>query len=163
MRENREVLSRAFWEIYGLQFLCSALALLVYLCYAWMETPVYRLVALIQGIYVFSGMLDISWLFFGVEKFKITVTRNIVIRVIDLLCVFVFVKERSDLWKYALIMTLGTLCSQGYLWFYLRKLVDWRRPKLSALKKHILPELILFIPIIAVSLYTMMDKVMLGR
>ena len=122
VRENREVLSRAFWEIYGLQFLCSALALLVYLCYAWMETPVYRLVALIQGIYVFSGMLDISWLFFGVEKFKITVTRNIVIRVIDLLCVFVFVKERSDLWKYALIMTLGTLCSQGYLWFYLRKL-----------------------------------------
>ncbi len=163
VRENRTVLSRVFWEIYGLQFLCSALALLVYICYALTEDSVYRLVALIQGIYVFSGMLDISWLFFGVEKFKITVTRNIVIRVIDLLCVFIFVKERSDLWKYALIMTLGTLCSQGYLWLYVRKLVDWYRPKFCALKKHIIPELILFIPIIAVSLYTMMDKVMLGQ
>ena len=92
VRENRTVLSRVFWEIYGLQFLCSVLALIVYICYALTEDSVYRLVALIQGIYVFSGMLDISWLFFGVEKFKITVTRNIVIRVIDLLCVFIFVK-----------------------------------------------------------------------
>ena len=163
VRENRTVLSRVFWEIYGLQFLCSALALIVYICYALTEDSVYRLVALIQGIYVFSGMLDISWLFFGVEKFKITFTRNNVNRVIDIRFVFIFLKERSDLWKYALIMTLGTLCSQGYLWLYVRKLVDWYRPKLCALKKHIIPELILFIPIIAVSLYTMMDKVMLGQ
>ena len=101
--------------------------------------------------------------FFGVEKFKITVTRNIVIRVIDLLCVFVFVKERSDLWKYALIMTLGTLCSQGYLWLYLRKLVDWRRPKIQRLEKAYSAGTDTFYPNYSREPYTMMDNVMLGQ
>lgn len=163
VRDDKKKLTRVFWEIYGLQFICSVLAMVVYLGYVLIVETEYQIIALIQGIYVFSGLLDISWLFFGVEKFKITVTRNIVIRLIDLACVFIFVRTRGDLWKYALIMTLGTLCSQGYLWFYVRRLVGWYRPKLVDLKKHIVPELILFIPIIAVSLYTMMDKVMLGQ
>lgn len=163
VRDDKKKLTRVFWEIYGLQFICSVLAMVVYLGYVLIVETEYQIIALIQGIYVFSGLLDISWLFFGVEKFKITVTRNIVIRLIDLACVFIFVRTRGDLWKYALIMTLGTLCSQGYLWFYVRRLVGWYRPKLVDLKKHIVPELILFIPIISVSLYTMMDKVMLGQ
>lgn len=163
VRDDKKMLTRVFWEIYGLQFMCSVLAMVVYLGYVLIVEIEYQIIALIQGIYVFSGLLDISWLFFGVEKFKITVTRNIVIRLIDLACVFIFVRTRGDLWKYALIMTLGTLCSQGYLWFYVRRLVGWYLPKLVELKKHIVPELILFIPIIAVSLYTMMDKVMLGQ
>lgn len=163
VRDDKKMLTRVFWEIYGLQFMCSVLAMVVYLGYVLIVEIEYQIIALIQGIYVFSGLLDISWLFFGVEKFKITVTRNIVIRLIDLACVFIFVRTRGDLWKYALIMTLGTLCSQGYLWFYVRRLVGWYQPKLVELKKHIVPELILFIPIIAVSLYTMMDKVMLGQ
>lgn len=163
VRDDKKKLTRVFWEIYGLQFICSVLAMVVYLGYVLIVETEYQIIALIQGIYVFSGLLDISWLFFGVEKFKITVTRNIVIRLINLACVFIFVRTRGDLWKYALIMALGTLCSQGYLWFYVRRLVGWYRPKLVDLKKHIVPELILFIPIIAVSLYTMMDKVMLGQ
>ena len=162
VRDSRKLLSRTFWEIYGLQFLCSAVVLAVYLIYILAFVREYRLIALIQGIYVLSGLLDISWLFFGVEQFRITVTRNIVIRLINLGCIFLLVKDRGDLWIYTLIMTMGIALSQGYLWLYIRQIVDWYRPKLRDLRRHVLPELILFVPIIAVSLYTMMDKVMLG-
>lgn len=41
--------------------------------------------------------------------------------------------------------------------------MDWYRPKAADMMKHLRSELILFIPIIAVSLYKMMDKIMLGR
>lgn len=162
LRDDRTALSRIFWEIYGLQFITSAVSLLVYIVYIIFFAKEFRLIALIQGIYVASGFLDISWLFFGLEKFRITVTRNIVIRLLNLACIFLFVRTREDLWIYTLIMAFGTICSQGYLWFYIRKAVDWYRPGLASLKKHILPETALFIPVIAVSLYTMMDKVMLG-
>ena len=162
VRDSRQLLSRTFWEIYGLQFLCSAVVLAFYLIYILAFVRENRLIALIQGIYVLSGLLDISWLFFGVEQFRITVTRNIVIRLINLACIFLLVKDRGDLWIYTLIMTLGIALSQGYLWLYIRRIVDWYRPKLRDLRRHVLPELILFVPIIAVSLYTMMDKVMLG-
>ena len=162
VRDSRQLLSRTFWEIYGLQFLCSAVVLAFYLIYILAFVRENRIIALIQGIYVLSGLLDISWLFFGVEQFRITVTRNIVIRLINLACIFLLVKDRGDLWIYTLIMTLGIALSQGYLWLYIRRIVDWYRPKLRDLRRHVLPELILFVPIIAVSLYTMMDKVMLG-
>ncbi len=162
VRDDRKLLSRTFWEIYGLQFLCSAAVLAVYLIYVLAFVKEYQLIALLQTIYVLSGLMDISWLFFGVEQFKITVTRNIAIRLVNLACIFLFVKDQGDLWIYTLIMTLGTALSQGYLWLYVKRLVDWHRPRLKDLWNHMIPELVLFIPIIAVSLYTMMDKVMLG-
>lgn len=162
VRDDRKLLSRTFWEIYGLQLLCSLTATAAYVVYVSAFVREYQLIAALQGIYVLSGLMDISWLFFGAEQFRVTVMRNIAIRLINLACIFLFVKSRGDLWLYTLIMTLGMVFSQGYLWMYVKRLVDWRRPKLRDLGMHMIPELILFVPIIAVSLYTMMDKVMLG-
>lgn len=162
VRDNKKVMSKIFWEIYGLQFICSIAALVFYYVYVCFFLTDYRSIAVIQGLYVFSGMLDISWFFFGLEKFKITVSRNIVIRLLDLACIFIFVHTKADLWKYTLIMTLGIVFSQAYLWFYINRFVNRYRPRISDVWRHLRPELILFIPIIAVSLYKMMDKIMLG-
>lgn len=163
VRDDKKLLGKTFWQIYGLQFWCSVIALVAYLGYVFFFEKNYRVIALIQGIYVLSGLLDISWFFFGLEEFKITVLRNIAVRLISLACIFIFVRTKADLWKYTLIMTTGIFCSQGYLWLYIRKMVDWYRPKVADMMKHLRSELILFIPIIAVSLYKMMDKIMLGR
>ena len=161
VREDRRILSRTFWEIYGLQFWCSAIALAAYFAFVFLFEAEHRVIALIQGIYVFSGMIDISWLFFGLEQFRITVVRNIAIRLGALALVFLLVKSADHLWVYTLIMTGSLLISQGYLWLYIRRFVDWQRPKWADLWKHLRPELVLFIPVIAVSLYKMMDKIML--
>lgn len=163
VRDNRKIMSKIFWEIYGLQFICSITALVLYYIYVFFFLTDYRSIAAIQGLYVFSGLLDISWFFFGMEKFKITVSRNIVIRLVDLACIFIFVRTKEDLWKYTLIMTLGIVLSQAYLWCYINRLVDRYRPQMADLWKHLRSELVLFIPIIAVSLYKMMDKIMLGQ
>lgn len=163
VRDNKELLGKTFWQIYGLQFWCSIIVLAAYLIFVFVFEKDYRTIALIQGIYVFSGLLDISWFFFGMEEFKITVVRNIVVRLISLACIFIFVRSSADLWKYTLIMTMGIFCSQGYLWFYIRRFVNWCRPNRKDMQKHLRAELVLFIPIIAVSLYKMMDKIMLGQ
>lgn len=163
VRDDPKALSRTFWEIYGLQALCSAVALIAYLCYATLLEQEHRWVFLIQGIYVLTGMLDISWLFFGLEKFKLTVSRNIVMKLMTLVCIFLFVKTPEDLWIYTLILVLGTFFSQSYLWLYLKNEVRWHRPTFSRLLKHLKPELTLFVPVIAVSLYRMMDKIMLRQ
>ena len=144
VRDDRKLLSRTFWEIYGLQLLCSLTATAAYVVYVSAFVREYQLIAALQGIYVLSGLMDISWLFFGAEQFRVTVMRNIAIRLINLACIFLFVKSRGDLWLYTLIMTLGMVFSQGYLWMYVKRLVDWRRPKLRDLGMHMIPELILF-------------------
>lgn len=163
VRDDKELLGKVFWQIYGLQFWCSIAALAAYFGFIIFFESDFRTIQMIQGIYVFSGLLDISWLFFGLEEFKITVLRNIVIRLINLACIFIFVKTPADIWKYTLIMALGLFCSQGYLWFYVKGMVKWYRPKAADMLKHLRSELVLFIPIIAVSLYKMMDKIMLEQ
>ena len=163
VRDNKELLGKTFWQIYGLQFLCSIISLIAYFCFVFWREREFQIIQIIQGIYVLSGLLDISWLFFGMEEFKITVFRNITIRLINLACVFLFVRTQEDLWKYTLIMALGVFCSQGYLWLYVRHLAKWYRPSINDMMKHLHSELLLFIPIIAVSIYKMMDKIMLER
>ncbi len=163
IRDDRERLSRVFWQIYGLQFLCAMLATTAYFAFVLIFDEAYFLISLLQGFYVLSSLLDISWLFFGLEQFRVTVSRNIAIRLLGLACVFLFVRAESDLWKYTLIMALSTLLSQGYLWFYLRRFVTWKKPTAHEMFRHFQSVLILFIPVIAVSLYKMMDKVMLEQ
>lgn len=163
VRDNRESLSEVFCQIYGLQFWCALFAAVLYFCCVAFLEQSYQTVALIQGIYLISGLLDVSWLFFGLEEFRITVSRNIVIKLMDLACIFIFVRAREDLWKYALIMTLGVLVSQAYLWLYVPRFVDLRRPGVRGMLSHLRSELTLFIPVIAVSVYRMMDKIMLGQ
>lgn len=163
VRENQSQLSETFWEIYALQFLCAAFCIVLYVGMVVGGVFQYTEIALIQGLYVISAMFDISWLFFGLEQFKITVSRNIVIKLINLACIFIFVKNENDLWKYVFILAMGMLASQICLWCYIKRFVVWKRPVWQNMKTHIYSELILFIPIIAVSLYKMMDKIMLGQ
>lgn len=163
VKDNRNQRSERFWSIYGFQLFRGIVIIVAYLIYSMSCGQRYLEISLLQSFYVLSGLLDISWFFFGIEKFKLTVLRNAMIRIANLLLIFLLVKDRTDLWKYTLIMSLGTVFSQGYLWFYIKKYVDFKKTTIKDIIPHIKPELILFVPIIAISLYRIMDKIMLGQ
>ena len=74
----------------------------------------------------------------------------------------ILVKKPEDLWIYSLIMVGSTLINDAVLWAKVRRLVDFCRPEFSAVKKHFKPMLMLFFPLLAMSVYHLMDKVMLG-
>ena len=161
-RENKEKLSKEFCSIYVLQILTSLIIIFCYIIYIVFFVNQYKIYATIQLIYVISAIFDISWFFFGMEKFKITVTRNAIIKILSVCSIFILVKEQNDLWKYCLIMVMATLISQLSLWPFLKKEVNFIRPKWKEIKSHIIPNITLFIPVIAVSIYKIMDKIMLG-
>ena len=76
--------------------------------------------------------------------------------------IFLFVKTDADVYKYALITVFGIFCSNIILFKFLKKYVYIVKVDFKEIKKHIKPNLLLFIPIVAISLYKMMDKIMLG-
>ena len=117
-----------------------------------------KIVAYINVLFVISYLLDINWLFFGLEQFKITVIRNTIIKVATACSIFIFVKDRNDLWLYTLIMALGASLSQIYLWMNVHKFVSFCKPEWSEVKKNVKPVIILFIPAIAYSIYKVLAK-----
>ena len=60
-------------------------------------------------------------------------------------------------------MASSYLLSQMIMWIYLFKEIKFIKPNFNEMIHHIKPMLILFIPIIAITLYKMMDKIMLGN
>ena len=153
--------SSLFWEIYSVQIVSSIASILVYICsFVFIDRERWVL-SLIQGIWLLSYLFDINWFFFGMEQFKITVVRNIIIKTITVLIIALFIKNEGDLYLYAMVMGLGAFIGQIVLWFNINKLVKFKKPVYSKVKKHIIPILKLYVPIIAISLFRLMDKSML--
>ncbi len=163
VRDDREKLNKTFSSIYLLQVMTFSIAILAYAFYLVLFVKDNRLIVLLQLIYVTSGLFDIGWLFFGLEQFKLTVARNTLIKISTVVLMFVFVHKPSDLWKYTLIMSAGTLFSQAYLWLYVKKYVSFKKCSVKEIASNIKPVLILFIPVLAYSIYKVMDKIMLGN
>lgn len=135
---------------------------IAYLGYIFICKPEHWIIYLIQFFYVISSGVNINWYFFGVEKFKLTVGRNTIIKILTCIAIFMFVKETDDLWIYTLIISLGTFLSNAIIWMFLKKDVEYVKVNWSGIKRHIKPDIVLFLPVIAVSLYNIMDKLMLG-
>lgn len=162
VRDDREKLSKTFKEIYCLQMLTSILMIIAYYLYLLLFNVQYKEVALIQSIYVISCFFDINWFFFGIEKFKLTVTRNTIIKTLSLILIFLFVKSDEDVWVYTLILSGCVLLSQVSLWPYVGKFVDNVDINFKDVCRHFKPCLKLFLPVIAVAIYKVMDKTMIG-
>lgn len=162
IRDDKDKLSKTFWSIYFCQLVMGIMLLVIYYIYVCCFLKSYRSIALIQSIFIFSAIFDINWLFFGLEEFKVTITKNIVVKLTSMVLIFLFVKSSDDLWIYTLILAGTTLLNQVIMWIYLPKIVKTTKINARDIIVHIKPNLILFIPVIAVSLYKTMDKVMLG-
>ncbi len=161
VRDNREERNRVFSNLAGLHIIISMLVLFAYVYYAVVIAE-NHFFAMVQTAYVLSGLFDISWFYFGIEEFKFTVIRNVIVKVITVICVFTFVHTSAHLWIYCLIMALSNLFSQLILWIPLRRYVVLKKSCFQEMMRHLRPLLVLFIPAIAVSLYKYMDKVMIG-
>lgn len=161
-RNDKKRLSETFFCIFYLKVIVSVIVIIVYCIYIIFAQQQYRILLIINLLYVLAALVDINWFFFGMEKFKLTVIRNVVIRVISVISIFIFVKQSSDLYIYVFILALGNLISQLILWKYLFKYIDKTKVGIKNIFNQLKPTLVLFIPVLAISVYQIMDKIMIG-
>ena len=107
-------------------------------------------------------MFDISWLYAGIEQFRYTVVQNSIFKLLGIIALFIFVKDKSHVAVYTLIMSLSMLLGNLSMWIYLPKFIDKVQLKNIHLMHHIKETLIYFIPTIATSIYTVLDKTLIG-
>ena len=162
VREDRGRLSDCFWQIYYLQFFLTIVLSCIYL-FSIRVFPRYFRIQLILGIYVVSSLFEINWFAYGMEQFKLTSIRSVVIRLLMVACIFLFVKGENDLWKYTLIIAAGNIVSLLVIVPLVFQYTDFRKPDFSEMKRHLRPDILLFLPIVATSVYQYLNKLMLGN
>lgn len=161
VREDKQKLSHTFCNIFTMQLFMGLIMITMYIVYI-IFFATNRVMSLILMIYLISVMLDINWFYFGLEEFKLTVTRNTIIKILNTILLFVFVKSQDDIYIYAFLIVSGMIVSQLILWGMIHKYIVFVKPQINDVLSHIKPNLILFIPVIAISIYNTMDKIMLG-
>ena len=153
--------SNIFYEILIMRFITLAISLLLfYLCFCTHgEYKVYYRILILEML---AYSIDISWFFQGLEEFKKTVIRNSLIKIISLICIFIFVKTQGDLLKYFYIYVGANFLGNVTLWIYLPRYVDKLSVRQLKILRHLKPTIALFIPQIAIQIYTVLDKTMIG-
>lgn len=160
-KDKKHYVSNTFWEIVVLKIVSSLFAFT--LLFLLLLTHIrYRTLMLVQSINILAAALDISWFYMGLEQFGITVFRNTIVKLISLVLIFSFVKSEQDIYIYALIMGGSLLAGNLTLWPHLKGKVFL--PHFSELHpfKHLKPSLMLFLPQVAIQLYTQINKTFLG-
>lgn len=162
-REDMHQRSKIFWGIEALQLLTVSASLVAYLFAVFMFSTTFKQFFLLQGLWIIATGLDISWYFMGLENFKVTVTRNTIVRLVSIALIFIVVKDVNDLGKYILILGGTQLIGNLTLWPYLRGNVVWVKISEWHPFKHFYPALLLFIPTITTQVYLVLNRLMLGR
>lgn len=162
VRDNKEKLAKTFWSLYTVQLATSTISLIIYYIFIYYFTSVNRDIYLIQGLNIISVMIDISWLFMGLEDFKKVVIRNSFARLVGLACIFIFIKSSDNLLLYALLTVVVNIISILLMWFYVPRYVGKIVIDKKIVKKTIRPLLRLFLPQIATQVYTLLARTLVG-
>ena len=154
--------TKTFWEIVILKLITTSVSIIVFY-FAFINGTQYNLYYTILSLNLVSTAIEIIWFFQGLEEFKKTVTRNILVKLFCFLAIFIFVRNSNDLWKYFLIYGLSEVLGNFTLWIYLPKYICKIKIKDLNIIKHIKPTIVLFVPQISSQIYAMLDKTMLGN
>ena len=158
-QDDKDEVSKIFFETLSLRGICVALSLFVYFSIAQFAGP-NKIYLTILSLNIINVFLDISWLYNGLEKFTKLAFRCIVAKILYLISIYLFITSHDHLARYVFIEVLFTTIQSVLLWFGLRqhiKNVDRIKPF-----RHIKQAFMLFIPSLAIQLYTVLDKTMLG-
>ena len=114
----------------------------------------------IFGLTILLNVFNIDWLFQGLEEYQYIAVRSIAIKLFSLLLLFVFVKNKTDIYIYAVIQVLGTT---GNYFFNVIKFSNYVRLSFKNINisRHIKSLLYLALGSISTELYAKMDITML--
>lgn len=161
IRYDKEQRSLLFWEIELLSVFTTMVCLVIWgvMTLFYKEYQIY-FIALTPCL--LAVMFDISWFYTGLEQFKYIVVQNSFFKVLSVVLLFVFVRDSNDTNIYIGIMALSTLLGNLSMWVYLPKYISKVKLKNLNVFRHLKETLIYFIPTIATSLYTVLDKTLIG-
>lgn len=154
--------NKKFWEIFLFRLICTALVTVVYIIFFINFMPEYRLLYIINLLTVFSWAIDVSWYLQGMENFKATALRNSLVKVLGTILIFALIRTDEDVWLYTLIYCGTTALGNLSMWPYVIKEVKRPKVKLVAVFSNFRPIMALFLPVVAMQIYTVLNKTMLG-
>ena len=162
VRDDIKKISKEFINIYTLQLITTIISLIFYLIIFVGINNSNRLLYFIESFAIIATILDISWFFIGYGEMKSVVVRNTITKIVGVALTFTLVKESNDVIIYAAIMGGTSLAGQLIMWTGLKDKIVFVKPSFKYAFNHLKPALALFVSQLAIQVYTLLDRTMLG-
>lgn len=116
---------------------------------------------LVSGIILYMTPFKIDWFFQGKEEFGYIAFRSLIIKTLSVILLFFLVREKSDLLIYVALNAAALVLNE--IWNFVKLYQSGIHPYFAfSGSRHIKPLFILFSSSIAISVYTILDTLMLG-
>ena len=161
-QDNVYARSKIFWENIIMRCIFTIISFILWslLIEQWMvkDKSIYSILT----INIIGVAVDISWFFQGMEEFVKIAKQKIVFKVLNIILIFTMIKNKNDLLLYILLTVILNLISNFVLWINIPNYLCKIQIRDLNPFKNIKPVLALFVPSVAIQIYTVLDKSMIG-
>lgn len=163
-RDNKEELGKFASEVFSINIVSTIVS---YLLLILLTISIPKLSSVSTVIAIFSlqiafTTLGTEWIFSIYEEYAYITLRSIFFKLISLLMMFVFVKNKNDVAIYAAITVFATVGSNVLNYIKAKRIITFNFTLDMNLKRHIKPIMIIFASNIAVLIYVNSDITLLG-
>lgn len=163
--EDKAKRSKLFFELLSIHLIFTLVLLVIYIFTIFISADFkeYKNLAFLGISFILFNVFSIEWLFTGVNDFKYITLRSLLIRILSIIAIFLFVKERGDYAIYFIILV-------STLFFTVLVNVNYARKYISrqiiipykGIITHIKPIFILGIYIVLTNIYSVLPTTLLG-
>lgn len=160
VQDKRNQRSEVFWNIMCMKVFFSLVVFVIFLVFAGFQvnSRIYYLMSFL----ILASMIDLNWFYQGMEQFDKTFIRNILLKLCNILFIFIMIKNHNDILWYAFGISFFVFLSNLSLWVYLPQYINGIKTVKIQPFKHISIIIWLFLPEVANRVYTVLDKTMIG-
>ncbi len=164
-RANQHALNKLFSELFIIHTIVSFLVFCLYILFiSYNEKFVlHENYFYVGSLMILFNVFSIEWFFQGIEQFKFITLRSLFIKLIQITAIFLMVKNETDGLLYFSITTGAYILNALVNFFYSQKFVklnlyvDWK-----GVLNHVKPLIYIFSSLAFISIYTLMDTILLG-
>lgn len=163
-RNDEEKMSQFASEVFSINFVSTVLSYLVLgVCVFFIpKFNQYGSIIAVLSVGMVFTLVGSEWIFQIYENYKYITIRGIVFQCISIILMFMFVKDSSDLFAYAVIAVISGSGANILNAISRRKYCKIRLVINGKILRHLLPILVLFGTSVATTIYTNADITMLG-
>lgn len=163
-RNSQYGLTRTVAELSVIQLITTLFSVIFYIVLVLLvpKFSEQKLLFLIIAPNIIFSAFGYEWFYIGIEDQSYITIRFIIIKFIQVFLIFLLVKEQNDFLEYAVILISLNGISSFFNIYRLNKYIKFYKVIRIDLRKHIKPIILMFISVIAISIYNQLDITMVG-
>ncbi|SEM31253.1 Membrane protein involved in the export of O-antigen and teichoic acid [Ligilactobacillus sp. WC1T17] len=163
-RDDRKQISRFASQVFTINLVATAAAYLL-LFITMIAVPIlhnYTAAILIFSVQIFFTTLGTDWVYTIFEEYGYITVRNLIFKVISIILLFIFVRQKDDYLNYVIITVIASTGSYILNFLHARKFCDIKLTLDIPWKAYLLPIFTIFGSTVAIKIYVGADTTMLG-